>query len=137
MCLAEREGFEPSKSYPLHTFQACSFDRSDTSPNKVDLAIPGATFFILPATARASMPGRNRLAKLALCVTEVTGDCLRPLGHLFVEMVATQSSHTWHTSPLLPLLPSRPGGVHNLSLRGDRKGSPLRARMLAKLAREV
>ena len=30
--LAEREGFEPSKSYPLHTFQACSFDRSDTSP---------------------------------------------------------------------------------------------------------
>jgi hypothetical protein len=30
--VAEREGFEPSKSYPLHTFQACSFDRSDTSP---------------------------------------------------------------------------------------------------------
>ena len=31
--MAEREGFEPSKSCPLHTFQACSFDRSDTSPD--------------------------------------------------------------------------------------------------------
>ena len=30
--MAERVGFEPTKSYPLHTFQACSFDRSDTSP---------------------------------------------------------------------------------------------------------
>ena len=35
--MAEREGFEPSKSYPLHTFQACSFDRSDTSPIDSDL----------------------------------------------------------------------------------------------------
>ena len=43
--LAEREGFEPSKSFPLHTFQACSFDRSDTSPK---LALP-ATFRILKA----------------------------------------------------------------------------------------
>ena len=31
--LAEREGFEPSKRYKrLHTFQACSFSHSDTSP---------------------------------------------------------------------------------------------------------
>ena len=31
--LAEREGFEPSIRYErIHAFQACSFDRSDTSP---------------------------------------------------------------------------------------------------------
>jgi hypothetical protein len=31
--VAEREGFEPSMSYqPIHTFQACSLNRSDTSP---------------------------------------------------------------------------------------------------------
>ncbi len=31
--MAEREGFEPSMGYePIHTFQACSFGRSDTSP---------------------------------------------------------------------------------------------------------
>jgi hypothetical protein len=31
-----------------------------------------------------------------------------------------------HPSPLLPLLPSGPDGVHSLSLRGDRIGSPLK-----------
>ncbi len=30
--VAVREGFEPSKPFDLHTFQACSFDHSDTSP---------------------------------------------------------------------------------------------------------
>ncbi len=31
--LAEREGFEPSiRDYRIHTFQACSFSHSDTSP---------------------------------------------------------------------------------------------------------
>ncbi len=30
--MAVREGFEPSKPYDLHTFQACSFGHSDTSP---------------------------------------------------------------------------------------------------------
>ena len=33
LILAEREGFEPSKPFDLHTFQACSFDHSDTSPH--------------------------------------------------------------------------------------------------------
>ena len=32
LVLAEREGFEPSVRFRTHTFQACSFDRSDTSP---------------------------------------------------------------------------------------------------------
>ena len=33
--LAEREGFEPSvRGYRTHAFQACSFDRSDTSPKE-------------------------------------------------------------------------------------------------------
>ena len=31
--MAEREGFEPSMAFTIHTFQACSFDRSDTSPD--------------------------------------------------------------------------------------------------------
>ena len=31
--LAVREGFEPSKPCDLHTFQACSFGHSDTSPH--------------------------------------------------------------------------------------------------------
>jgi hypothetical protein len=31
---AERMGFEPTMSFwPIHTFQACSFDHSDTSLN--------------------------------------------------------------------------------------------------------
>ena len=33
--LAVKEGFEPSKRYKrLHTFQACSFSHSDTSPRR-------------------------------------------------------------------------------------------------------
>ncbi len=30
--MAEKEGFEPSKPFGLHTFQACAFDHSATSP---------------------------------------------------------------------------------------------------------
>ena len=75
--LAEREGFEPSIRCRIHTFQACSFDRSDTSP------------------------GGNSI------------------------WVATQPATPRHPNPLLPLLPSRPDGVHNFSSRGDRRGSPL------------
>ena len=34
--MAVREGFEPAKRYErLHTFQACSFSHSDTSPYTV------------------------------------------------------------------------------------------------------
>ncbi len=34
-CMAEREGFEPSiRGYRIHTFQACSFNHSDTSPGR-------------------------------------------------------------------------------------------------------
>src|SRR5690606_26269482 len=36
--MAEREGFEPSvRLCRTHTFQACSFDRSDTSPVSLEL----------------------------------------------------------------------------------------------------
>ncbi len=35
-CMAEREGFEPSiRCYRIHTFQACSFNHSDTSPENL------------------------------------------------------------------------------------------------------
>lgn len=30
--VAVREGFEPSMPFDIHTFQACSFGHSDTSP---------------------------------------------------------------------------------------------------------
>ena len=33
--MAEREGFEPSIRCRIHTFQACSFNHSDTSPDSV------------------------------------------------------------------------------------------------------
>ena len=37
VCMAEREGFEPSiRCYRIHTFQACSFNHSDTSPETTD-----------------------------------------------------------------------------------------------------
>ena len=32
--MAEREGFEPSIRYRIHTFQACAFDHSAISPVK-------------------------------------------------------------------------------------------------------
>ncbi len=37
--MAEREGFEPSRRYHrLHTFQACAFNHSATSPDIVPVA---------------------------------------------------------------------------------------------------
>ena len=33
--MAEREGFEPSIRCRIHTFQACSFSHSDTSPDSI------------------------------------------------------------------------------------------------------
>ena len=52
---------------------------------------------------------------------------LRPLGHLSDSVsvgMATQPINPRHPSPLLPLLLSRPGGVHTLSSRGNRPESP-------------
>ncbi|MEN9425249.1 MAG: hypothetical protein RL122_2632 [Pseudomonadota bacterium] len=41
--MAEKEGFEPSIRYRIHTFQACSFDHSDTFPQDSDIGkIKGA-----------------------------------------------------------------------------------------------
>ena len=36
--MAEREGFEPSIRCRIHTFQACAFDHSATSPWALSLA---------------------------------------------------------------------------------------------------
>ncbi len=59
--LAEREGFEPSKSYPLHTFQACSFDRSDTSPTDSNLTVP----MELAVTQSSHTPAHESAATVA------------------------------------------------------------------------
>src|SRR5258705_10568262 len=61
--------------------------------------------------------------------THFPGVLLQPLGHL---------SNGWQPKPatprrtslLLPLLPSRPDGAHNVSSRGDRSGSPLRGALV-------
>ena len=54
--LAEREGFEPSVRYSrTHTFQACSFDRSDTSPGRFRSALA----WRCEDEARKRKPGAN------------------------------------------------------------------------------
>ncbi len=50
--MAVTERFELSKGCPLHTFQACSFSHSDTSP---DL---GVRVTLLPRRANVSKRGR-------------------------------------------------------------------------------
>lgn len=50
--MAVREGFEPSKPYDLHTFQACSFGHSDTSPYYFQLQCFG--IFKMPSPACGS-----------------------------------------------------------------------------------
>lgn len=37
--MAEREGFEPSIGCPIHDFQSCSFNHSDTAPRQVPIVI--------------------------------------------------------------------------------------------------
>ena len=45
--LVEEEGFEPSKPFDLHTFQACSFDHSDTPPDQCSHWSPDCVVFPL------------------------------------------------------------------------------------------
>ncbi len=52
--VAVREGFEPSIRCRIHTFQACSFSHSDTSPNFFSL------FYVLELHIRwRAMPRRR------------------------------------------------------------------------------
>ena len=48
--MAVREGFEPSIRCRIHTFQACSFSHSDTSPTYSFCVLPG--FILAPKSAR-------------------------------------------------------------------------------------
>ena len=43
--VAVREGVEPSIRYRIHTFQACSFSHSDTSPvaDEIEVGVPLST----------------------------------------------------------------------------------------------
>ena len=64
--MAEREGFEPSiRDYRIHTFQACSFNHSDTSPD----------FILFPAPTEIS--GRDN-AGLGPSRFRVAGDDRNP-----------------------------------------------------------
>ena len=60
--LAEREGFEPSMRCRIHTFQACSFDRSDTSPGWRWLAAHGPSAKLGRAAIRPSRIPAHALA---------------------------------------------------------------------------
>ena len=65
----------------------------------------------------------------ALPHTHFPGVLLRPLGHLSYMTPASAGRRAGpatsrHTLWLLPLLPSGPGGVHNLTLREGRTGPP-------------
>ena len=47
---------------------------------------------------------------------------LSTLDRIINDLVVTQTATPRHMSRLLRLLPSGPGRVHRVSLRGDRKG---------------
>ena len=47
--LAVREGFEPSMPFDIHAFQACSFDRSDTSPRIDTMSTNAEGAYLSPA----------------------------------------------------------------------------------------
>ncbi len=54
---------------------------------------------------------------IGVTYTHFPGVLLRPLGHLSVEV--THSATPKRPGPLLPLLPSGPGGVHSKLPQGD------------------
>ena len=63
--LAEREGFEPSiRGYRIHTFQACSFSRSDTSPENKR------------ARLYQFSPNRKRTAMVQVPLCRLSSNCL-------------------------------------------------------------
>ena len=58
--MAVREGFEPSMPFDIHTFQACSFGHSDTSPKLIVAYL--AEYFASSPSAR--LRARRRFALL-------------------------------------------------------------------------
>ena len=57
--MAEREGFEPSIRFRIHTFQACSFGHSDTSPVVLGGKPALPTPQLRPAPAHNTLPGQR------------------------------------------------------------------------------
>ena len=77
--MAVREGFEPSKPCDLHTFQACSFDHSDTSPIK--------SYCLLLYYERSLRAARRCVHVIALRALSSVKPSSRPLGHLTNKIV--------------------------------------------------
>ena len=84
--LAEREGFEPSIRCRIHTFQACSFNHSDTSPDisnclriRPDMRCfaKGARCVLVARAVHALVP-----AGPAIAVLDCSRQSSQPLGHL-------------------------------------------------------
>jgi hypothetical protein len=63
--MAEREGFEPSIRCRIHTFQACSFNRSDTSP--VLLLIAATLPNPLPEEGEGEVNGTELTFNILIC----------------------------------------------------------------------
>ena len=100
--MAEREGFEPSIPCGIHTFQACAFDHSATSPKSFNTTRPCRLTPLRGVAERSGLFGAVRLtpsgpASLRSAVrhgvavssnldtlryTHFPGVRLRPLGHL-------------------------------------------------------
>ena len=61
--MAEREGFEPSiRDYRIHTFQACSFNHSDTSPDFFNFpALTEITAGMMVGVSRFRVAGDDRI----------------------------------------------------------------------------
>ncbi len=67
-CLAEREGFEPSIPFGIHTFQACSFDHSDISPDSLVFSPSiSCNYFARQSFTPVTFDQREKIARRRNC----------------------------------------------------------------------
>ena len=112
--MAERVGFEPTKSFgPLHTFQACAFDHSATAP------LDGATSHIaaLPQARRLWQHHamRRSLLSLALLALSLGGAAPPPAAGRMSpgQIVDAAPAAAWRTvAPENLLVMELAGGAH-------------------------
>ena len=86
---------------------------------------PNGTFLYGGERGIRTLEGFNTLHAFQACAIDHSATSPKDGGN--------PSSLTQSPTSLLPLLPSRPGGVHNMSPSGDQDGSPLRCEMLKEM----
>ena len=94
--MAVREGFEPSVRFRTHTFQACSFDHSDTSPERVNMRVRWMPHVLRAATLRDfTVDGNCEFLVGNQCRVVRVMECfLRANWHLVY--MAERSVRSWH-----------------------------------------